>query len=194
MEKTATRKMGSRKLGNRKIQQRKMTPQVKGKRKVIWCPEEMATVVQASETNGNRKIGIYLCHAVTRMMQLQAYVIRVRLKTTDNQRHILISDNFVLPFFPTMSIFVAEFSYCPIFRQPFLLLPFFLLPFFPLPLFHTLILCCPVFLPSHFSLPIFPIAQFSGSHFFRCHFFSCRFCRESAKHLHVARQMLKFWN
>jgi len=36
------------------------------------------------------------------------------------------------------------------------------LPFFPLPLFHTLIFCCPVFLHSHFLLPIFPIAQFSG--------------------------------
>jgi len=45
---------------------------------------------------------------------------------------------------------------------------------FPFSLFQT-ILCCPVFLPSHFSLPIFPIAQFSGSHFFRCRFFSCLF-------------------
>jgi len=32
--------------------------------------------------NGRRKMGIYLRHAVTRMTQLQAYVIRVRLKTT----------------------------------------------------------------------------------------------------------------
>ena len=45
----------------------------------------------------------------------------------------VISDNFVLLFFPTMAIFVAEFSHCPIFREPFLPLPFFLLPFFQLP-------------------------------------------------------------
>jgi len=32
--------------------------------------------------NGNQKMGIYLRHAVTWMTQLQAYVIRVRLKTT----------------------------------------------------------------------------------------------------------------
>ena len=87
----------------------------------------------------------------------------------------VISDNFVLPFFLPYQFLVAEFSYCPIFRQPFLPLPFFLLLFFPLPLFHTSILCCPVFLPSYFSLPIFPIVQISGSHFFRCRFFSCRF-------------------
>jgi len=45
----------------------------------------------------------------------------------------VVSDNFVLLFFPTMAIFVAEFSHCPIFREPFLPLPFFLLPFFQLP-------------------------------------------------------------
>ena len=82
-EKTATRKMDSRKLGNQNIRQRKMTAYVKGKRKVIWCPEETATVVQASEKNGNWKMGIYLHHAAMRMIQLQAYDIRVRLKTTD---------------------------------------------------------------------------------------------------------------
>ena len=36
--------------------------------------------------------------------------------------------NFLLPFFPTLLFFVAEFSCCPIFRQPNLLLPLFPLP------------------------------------------------------------------
>ena len=66
---------------------------------------------------------------------------------------------FLLPNFPVAISSVAVFFCCP----------------FPLLLFHILNLCCPVFLPSHFSLPIFPIAQFSGSHFFRCRFFSCPF-------------------
>ena len=77
----------------------------------------------------------------------------------------VISDsNFASPCFPTISVFVAEFSRC----------PFSIFAFFPLPLFHTLILCCPVFLPSHFSLVIFPIAEFSGCPCFRCCFYLFR--------------------
>ena len=75
------------------------------------------------------------------------------------------------------------FTYAVIFRCRIVRLPNFLLPIFlvavfpwsfPFSLFQT-ILCCPFFLPCQFSLPNFPIAQFSGSHFFRCRFFSCLF-------------------
>ena len=129
---------------------------------------------------------------------------------------------------------------CWIFR-----LPNFLLPIFPVAvfsvvfsLFQTIILCCPFFLPSQFSLPnfsvavishinfalpcfphfsllIFPIAQFSGCHFFHCpvflpscfsllifpiaqlfsgcRFFSCPFfrCRESFNHLHSCTTVVR---
>jgi len=37
---------------------------------------------------------------------------------------VISDNNFVLPFFPTISIFVADFFNCPIFRLPFLPLPF----------------------------------------------------------------------
>ena len=47
----------------------------------------------------------------------------------------VISDiNFLLPFFPTVLFFVAEFYRCPIFRQPNLPLPFFSVTLLPLPL------------------------------------------------------------
>jgi len=62
------------------------------------------------------------------------------------------------------------FSRCPIFRCPFVPLPF-----FPLPLFHTLILCCPVFLPPYFCcrffrLPSFPVAVFFENLYFTISF------------------------
>ena len=75
---------------------------------------------------------------------------------------VILHHNFVLPFFPTISIFVAHFSCC---------------RFFLLPLFHTSILCCPVFLPSNFSLPIILVAQFSSCRFYHCCFFTCPFYR-----------------
>ena len=86
---------------------------------------------------------------------------------------VISDNNIVLPFFPTISVlsFRCRIFSLPNFPLPIFLVAVFPLPFFPLPLFHTLILCCPVFLPYHFSLPIFPIAK----PFFGCRFFRCRF-------------------
>ena len=81
----------------------------------------------------------------------------------------VISDNFVLPFFS----YHLNFR-CQIFSLPNFLLPIFPLLFFCCPfsvaVISHIICCCPVFLPSHFSLPIFPIAQLSVCRFFRCRF------------------------
>jgi len=45
---------------------------------------------------------------------------------------VISDDNCVLPFPPTISIFVADFSDCPIFRLPFLPLPFLSVALLPL--------------------------------------------------------------
>ena len=87
---------------------------------------------------------------------------------------VISDNNFVLPFFSYHLNFRCRIFSLHNFCCPFSRCRFFRWRFFPLSLFHTLISCCPVFVPSHFSLLIFLIAQFSG-----CPFFRCRFCRES---------------
>ena len=59
---------------------------------------------------------------------------------------------FCVALFLTISIFLAQFSRCPFSRCRFFCC------LFSVAVISHIIFCCPVFLPSHFSLPIFPIA------------------------------------
>ena len=117
-ENTATGKMGSRKLGNRKFRQQKNDSV--GKRAILCCP--------------------FSCHLYfrCRIFSLPNFLLPIfplPFFCCPFSVAVISHINFVLPCFPTLSFFVADFSSCPIFRLPFLPLPFFSVALFTVAVF-----------------------------------------------------------
>ena len=76
MEKTATRKNGQQKIGRPENSATKNDSVGKRETQSYMVSRRDSNSCLGITKNGNRKMGIYFRHAVTRMTQLQAYVIR----------------------------------------------------------------------------------------------------------------------
>jgi len=128
-----------------------------------WATEKIGNENKRVEKQGNTKLPSHFSLPNSPLAQFSvAHFSGCRFFPLPYLVFIISDNNFVLPFFPTISIFVAEFSRYPIFRCPFSRCRFFRC-FFPSRFFQTLILCCPFAYPlifrfRFFRLPSFPVA------------------------------------
>jgi len=140
-----------------------------------WATEKIGNENKRVEKQGNTKLPSHFSLPNSPLAQFSvAHFSGCRFFPLPYLVFIISDNNFGVAFFPTISIFVAEFSRYPIFRCPFSRCRFSVV--FSVAVISNINFVLPFCLPSNFSFSIFPVAQFSGFRFFRCRF-SCPFYR-----------------